>query len=179
MTDYSLKEITLKTTIVYTVSYFVMGIMAMFIMDYAALFETPVMKEYMKPINDPMVRAGVLFQPLRGILFGLVFYAFREVIFASKDGWKPAWLMLVVVGIFSTFGPTPGSIEGFVYTKVTFASNIRGLPEILLQSFLLAFVTHYWLLHSDKKWLGRTLTTLFILVLLMGLGAALSPLLTP
>lgn len=151
MEGVTFKGIVLKTMVVHTGTYFIMGVLAVFIMDYTTMFESPVMKEYMRPIDHVMVRSGILFQPLRGFLFGLVFYVFREVIFAKKEGWKSAWLMLTVVGIFSTFGAAPGSIEGFVYTQLPIRTHIRGLPETLIQVFLLAYVTHYWVTRPPKN----------------------------
>jgi hypothetical protein len=154
--------------VVHTVSYFIVGGLAYNLADYPGLFNEPSMREYMRPIDHPLVVSGVLFQPLRGVLFGLVFYALRDALFSRNNGWLVVWLALLVFGIFSTFGPTPGSIEGIIYTQVPLWIQLKGLPEILIQSLLLAYVSHYWVCHPDKKWLGRVLVGLFILVLLMG-----------
>ena len=89
--------------------------------------------------------AGPLFQPIRGILFGIVFYLLRESFFGKKNGWLVMWVVLVIVGIFNTFGPTPGSVEGLIYTIFPLSVHLRGLPEVLLQSFFLSLILYYWL----------------------------------
>jgi hypothetical protein len=53
---------------------------------------------------------------------------------------------------------------------------------LLLQSLVLAFVTHYWVNHPQNKWMSWGLGIFFVLVTLiaaMGLLAALKVLPTP
>ena len=158
--------ITFKTIIVHTVSYFVMGILAFTILDYTSLFSDPNFKNFMRQVNDPLVAAGPLFQPIRGILFAVVFYLFRETFFGKKNGWQSMWLALIIIGVFSTFGPAPGSIEGLIFTTIPLKFQLIGLPEVILQALLLSFVLYYWVNHPEKKWLPWTLTPLFILVII-------------
>jgi hypothetical protein len=75
--------------------------------------------------------------------------------------------MLVVVGILSTFGPAPGSIEGLIYTTLPVRGQLTGLTEVLLQSLLLSIVTYYWVRHPDSRWLNWGLGILFFIVLLL------------
>jgi hypothetical protein len=115
-------------------------------------------------------------------LFGIAFYALRETVFVPKRGWLTLWLVLLSVGIFSTFGAAPGSVEGFVYSKWPVWFQLVSLPELLLQSLVLAFVTHYWVNHPQNKWMSWGLGIFFVLVTLiaaMGLLAALKVLPTP
>lgn len=156
-----------KTTVVHTVTYFVMGLTAMTLFRYARQFEQPHLAGYMRPTSDPLVRAGVLFQPIRGVLFGLIFYVLRDVVFQQSLGWLLLWATLVVIGILSTFGPTPGSIEGLIYTKHAFKGLWGGMIEVLTQSFLLAALTFYWVTHPSMAWLTWTLISLFAIVLIL------------
>jgi len=77
------------------------------------------------------------------------------------------WITLVVVGIVSTFGPAPGSIEGLIYTKVSFSGLWGGLVEVLLQSFLLSVLTYYWVNHPEKRWLNWVFGVLFFIALIL------------
>jgi hypothetical protein len=106
-----------------------------------------------------------LFQPIRGILFGLVFYLLRDVLFRQKNGWLITWITLVVIGIYSTFGTAPGSIEGLIYTKVSFSSVWGGGFEVLSQSLLLSVLTYYWVNQPEKKWLNWLFGILFFIAL--------------
>lgn len=168
-TQTSIRTILLKTTVVHTLSYFLMGIIAMNLFHYAEMFHQPPFDVYMRTTDDPLVMLGIVFQPLRGILFGIVFYLFQEVIFARRNGWLTAWLMLVFVGIFSTFAPAPGSIEGLIYTKLTAGQQWGGILEVLMQSLLLAWGTFYWVRNPEKRWINWVLGIGFVVVMLFPL----------
>ncbi len=161
--------VTLRTMVVHTITYFVMGLLAFSLLNYSARFAEPPLSHFMRQTDDPLVMAGVLFQPLRGLLFGLVFYLLRDSLFPKQNGWLTAWVMLFIAGIFSTFGPAPGSIEGFVYTTIPVGVQLFGLPEVLLQSLLLSALTVYWVKRPSVRWLNRGFSILFAVVLLLPL----------
>lgn len=169
-----LAGLAVKTAVVHTVTYFVAGVLAFTLGDYAKTFSEPPLSYFMRPTSDPWVMAGPLLQPARGVIFALALYPFRDVLFAERGGWLKLWWLLVALGILSTFGPAPGSVEGLIYTVVPPASQILGLWETLLQSLLLAVILTHWVRHPEKRWLGWTLGGVFgvmVLVLLMGLLA--------
>jgi len=159
--------VILKTTITHTITYFFIGLLAFTIFNYTNRFAEPGLSSLMRQTDHPLVAAGPLFQPIRGFLFGLVFYLLRDRLFRREDGWFVAWVMLVVVGILSTFGPAPGSIEGLIYTTLPVRGQVAGLSEVLLQSLLLSVITYTWVRHSDATWLNWSLGILFFIVLLL------------
>jgi hypothetical protein len=159
------KQITCKTIVVHTVTYFVAGIMAFLLFDYESLFSESELRFVMRPTDSRWVMAGPLFQPLRGILFGIVFYLLRDVFFKRKHGWLIMWCVLMVVGLLSAFGPTPGSIEGVVYTTLPALLHVTGMPEILFQTLLLSFVLHYWVNHSERRAIRWSLGIVFFIAL--------------
>ena len=179
---FSFSTIGLKSTIVHTVSYFVIGILALTFLDYSAKFADPIAANMFRQTDHPLVAAGPLLQILRGFLFGIIFFFLREIIFPRKYGWLTLWLVLVIVGILSPFGAAPSSIEGMIYTVLPTWFHVMGLPEVLLQSGLLAFLTHYWVNHPEKKWLNWLFGISFVLTILMsslGILDALGMLPTP
>lgn len=164
-------SVTLKTIVVHTVTYFVAGILAFTLFDYATTFTDPRLGGFLRPTDAPIVAAGPAFQVVRGLMFGLVFYLLREPLFAQPRGWLTLWLMLVVVGIFATFGPAPGSVEGLIYTTLPVGLQLGGLIEVIGQALLLSTVLFYWVNHPEKRWLTWLLGGTFVLVLLFsGLG---------
>lgn len=176
MRQYTLASVTIKIAVVHTVTYFLVGLLAFTFFDYAGKYAEPAIANLMRQTDEPLVAGGPLFQVLRGALFGLAFYPLREVIFARKNGWLMTWALLVVVGILSPFGPSPSSIEGMVYTVLPMWFHIVGLPEVLTQALLLAFLSYYWVKHPEKKWLTWVFGVAFAVVLLfatMGVLAAL------
>lgn len=163
-----------RTVVVHTVSYFVVGWAAFVAFDYSAAFAEPGLAGFMRDTDHPLVRLGVLFQPVRGVLFGLAFFPLRSVLFGQRQGWAVTWLMLVMIGIFSTFGPSPGSVEGLIYTQGSPGRHLLGLVEVLLQSLLLSTLLFAWVTQPQRRWLGRTLVGLFVVAVLLPLLGALA-----
>jgi hypothetical protein len=169
MADGEVSFVTLaaKTVTVHTVTYSLVGFLAFTVLDYGRLFAEPPLKVVMRQADDAWVMAGPLLQPVRGLLFAVAFYPLREVLFSRKGGWLVLWLELVILGILSPFGASPGSVEGMIYTTWPVWSQVIGLPEVLLQSLLLSVVLCYWVRHPEQKWLSWTLGILLFLVLLL------------
>jgi hypothetical protein len=147
--------LALRTIVAHTITYSLMGILAMTFLNYAEQF------------SRPIVMAGPLFQPIRGLVFALVFYPFREILFTKKNGWLLMWWMLVGLGILSTFAPTPGSVEGMVYTTIPIRNQLTGWLEIIPQALLFSAILWYWVRHPNKRWLNWTLVSIFAVFLLL------------
>ena len=143
-------EVIIKTAVTHTVTYFVAGLGAFAFLDYQALFAGKGLAGLMRPVSHPLVMAGPLFQPIRGVLFGVVFYLLRSAFFGRTNGWLVMWAVLVSVGIVGTFGPSPGSLEGFVYTVVPSSVQLILLPEVLTQSLLLSWVVCQWVIEPTR-----------------------------
>ncbi len=165
-----LPELAVKTIIVHTVTYFVMGILALSILEYGTLYAHAGLAGFMRPTTDPMVMAGPLFQPFRGLVFALAIYPLLGVFMERRHGWMLLWWLLVALGIISTFGPAPGSLEGLVYTRVSIPDQLIGLPEVLLQSLLLALGVVYWVSHPDKRWLTWLMAASFVVIILLSVA---------
>lgn len=159
------RHIIAKTVVTHTVTYFVAGVAAFTLFDYPSLIATTELRASMRPLSDPMVIVGPALQPLRGLLFGCVFYMLREPFFAGKNGWLAMWAVLVSVGILGTFGAPPASLEGAIYTVLPLSLHLTLLPEVLVQSLLLSGLLFQWVNHP-KKWLNWTMGAAFLLVLL-------------
>lgn len=159
-----------KTVVAHTITYFLVGLVAFTVLNYTELYARPEVAAYMRQTNEPIVALGPALQPIRGILFALVFYFLREPLFGRKHGWLITWLMLVALGIFSTFGPAPASVEGLIYLKTPIQEQLSGgLLEILAQSFLFSVLLYYWVNHPEQRWLTWILGIAFVLVISMSI----------
>ena len=158
-------SIVIKTTTTHTITYTLMGLLASTLLDYRAMFTAAGLNCLMRSFDDPLLVAAPLYQPLRGALFGFIFYLLRQSFFGPKRGWLVMWATLVGLGILGTFGPAPGSLEGLFFTVVPVWAQVRGLPEVLLQSLLLSGALHYWVNTPEKRWLNWAAGLGFVLLL--------------
>jgi hypothetical protein len=131
----SAPRFVLRVIVLHAATYFAAGIVAASAIDYANLFEQPVIRDYMVPFGSVSVFLGPLVQLLRGLVLGLVLLPFRGILGRSK-GWLWLWLLLVGVGIISTSAAAPSSIEGLVYTQFPVWYHLIGLPEMLVQTLV-------------------------------------------
>ena len=162
--------LTLKAIAAHTITYFLIGFLAFTIFDYASQFAQTAVQTWLRQTDDPVVALGPALQPIRGIIFALAFYPLREVLFKRKNGWLITWWLLIALGILSTFGPTPGSVEGMIYLAPSSSRFFSGgMLEILTQSFLFSALLYYWVNHPEKRWLNWLLGILFVLVVFMSL----------
>ena len=157
--------LAVKTAICHTITYMCMGMLAFHFLHYAELLSQP--NSGMRAVTSPWVIAGPLFQPLRGVLFALVFYPFREVLFGRKYGWLLMSWTLIALGILGTFGPAGGSMEGMIYTPVPVIAQMRGWLEIVPQAVLLSALLCYWVNHPGKKWLSWVVSVVFVAMMAM------------
>jgi hypothetical protein len=157
-------SLIVKTIATHTVTYSLMGLIASIFMNYAERFASPTLACWMRPLNDPLLLAAPLFQPLRGLVFALAFFPLRGVLFGKKNGWLILWWTLVALGILSTFGPPPGSIEGFIYTAVPISIQVTSWLEVVPQALLLAVILTFWVNHPEKKWMNWAMGIAFFLL---------------
>lgn len=129
---------------VHVVVYVVVGLIFMNLMNYEELFKTNVVFSNFRPMDSPIVRATILFQILRGLMFALILYPFRERIVNSKWGWLMLFFVLYGFTCLGAINATPGSIEGFIYTKVSLRDHLNGMPEVIVQSLGIATLFWWW-----------------------------------
>ena len=167
MTPPSTGSIVVKTMVTHTVTYFVMGVLAYTVFDYHRLYADTSLKHLMRQTTERIVMAGPLFQPIRGVIFGLVFVLVRRSLFDAPGGWLRMWAVLVALGILNTFGPAPSSIEGMIYTTLPIPLQLIGLPEVVFQALLLSAIVCYWVGHPEKRWLSWVMGSAFVLVVVL------------
>lgn len=166
--DLSFFEICWKTVVVHSVTYFVAGLSALLLLHYGS--QTTELDSLFRGIDHPLVMAGPLLQAVRGILFASVFYLLRSVFFATPRGWFILFWTLVTLGILSTFGPPPGSLEAMVFT--TLPISIYNYVEVVPQAFALSFLLAFWLAHPSMRWFSVLMIAAYLVMatlIIMGL----------
>lgn len=136
----------------HVVIYMIMGILASFLLNYNERFVSGTLGLYMLPTDTPIVAFGPALQVIRGIIFTVVLWPIRNTFIEEEKGWLKLWGLFVGLAILGTAGPTPGSIEGMIYTKVSFAEHIFGLPEVIIQTLLFSVLVYYWYKRPSRVW---------------------------
>ncbi|MCB2196853.1 MAG: hypothetical protein KQH79_13415 [Bacteroidetes bacterium] len=155
------------------ITYFLMGIIASTILGYKEMFSTPPMSYLMKPIDSTWVAAGPILQVLRGLVFAIALWIIKDSFLFKNRGWLKLWILVVSLSILSTAGPTPGSIEGIIYTKIPVLDQLKGYLEILPQTFLFSVGIYFWYRNPKRTWniLSAVLVVIISMLSLLGMLA--------
>ena len=130
----------LKVTIYHIITYIVAGIIFSSLFNYRELYQLGNTAYFMRPFDSTSSFIGPVFQILRGILFGVICLLFRPYIIEDKHAFIKLFLIILVIGIINTPGPSPGSIEGIIYTQLPWQLHVFGLPEVIIQVFAFSYL---------------------------------------
>lgn len=156
------------------VTYFIAGILALSFLKYEDFFTEAMLSAFMRPIDSPWVAAGPLLQVFRGILFAFVLWPIRETILETKRGWLKLWLLFLGLAILGTVGPSPGSLEGIIYTKLPLRYHLWGLPEVLFQTLFFSYALYSWYQRPTKVWNIIMSIGVILIILMSGAGLFLA-----
>ena len=131
-----LASFTWRVVSLHMLTYILVGLVAFFALDYRSAFETTDLHYLMRPVNSPWVAAGPALQVFRGLLFAAVLYPLAPDILRRKNSVLLLWGLFVGFAILGTAGPSPGSLEGIIYTKLPISLQLMGLPEVVIQTLL-------------------------------------------
>jgi hypothetical protein len=130
-----------KVTIAHVITYAVVTIIAMpLTVNYI-----DIAIEFMgfKSLDEISIGAVLIGQIIRGLLLGIVIWWIKDSIIGKKLAWLKLWAILVILGIFNTYGPAHGSIQGLLYLAPIEdipAGMSLGILETLAQPLLFSIV---------------------------------------
>jgi hypothetical protein len=174
MTGQGFGRFFLRVSACHTVTYFVAGALAYTLLDYTTLFQSEHFECWMRPTTSRWVAAGPGLQWIRGLVFAVALYPFRQVFLEAARGWLPLFGLLLGLGILSTYGPAPGSVEGLLYTKIPPLVQLRGLAEVVGQSLAFSILLVAWYRRPHRAW-GVVLYSLTGFVILLSVAGMLAP----
>ena len=156
----------------HTIAYFIAGIFAVNVFKYKELFSSGIMSLFMKPTTDPIIALGPCLQIIRGVIMALVLLPIRKVFTEEKYGFLKLGLLIFGLSVLSTFAAAFGSIDGFIYTKLSFIEQIIGYPEAFL--WIILFIGILWIFYKfEKKTINIIAVVFLILIVLMGIAGYL------
>lgn len=95
---------------------------------------------------------AVFLEVFRGLLFALVLWPIRDSFLEGKKGWLKLWFLFIGLAILGTAGPSPGSLEGMVYTQLPIGYHLWGLSEVIIQTMLFSLTVVFWYRKPAKVW---------------------------
>jgi hypothetical protein len=133
-----------RFSLVHVITYVIIGMIFMKLQNYTSVFKTSAQFANYRPTNSPIVRATALIEILRGSFFALILYPFYNTIVKSKHGWLMLFGVLYGLTLIGSVAATPGSIEGFIYTKTTLSEHLIGIPEVTVQMLAFSWLFFIW-----------------------------------
>ncbi|MCL2157058.1 MAG: hypothetical protein FWH54_03445 [Methanobrevibacter sp.] len=130
------------------IAYFIAGIFAVMVMGYQEHFLSETLS-FMLPVNSAIVALGPGLQIFRGIFLSLVLIPLKNTFTEEKNGFAKLGILILGLSLFLTIGPTQGSFDGFIYTKIPFMYQILGYPEAFL--YTLIFITILWFSYKKQE----------------------------
>ena len=151
-----------QITYAHTIAYFIAGIFAIAAMNYRELFSAEIISGLMHPVDEPIVALGPFLQIFRGIIIALILLPLRKTFFEEKHGLFKLGFIIIGFALLSTIGPTMGSFEGYIYTKVSWKYQLLGYPEAIM--YVLLFIG---LLHVSKKYENKKIMTILSIIMMV------------
>ena len=139
------------------------------VINYRELYSTETISLIMLPVDTPIVALGPFLQIFRGILLALILLPLRKIFFEEKNGLFKLSLIIIGLSLLSTIGPTMGSFDGYIYTKVPYLYQILGYPEAIIYVFLFIGILSISIKYVHKKIITILSIVIMILICLMSI----------
>lgn len=126
------------------ITYTIMGLLAANLLGYEEIWKETLTSFGYRDFDSKWVMIGPLLQPIRGAVYGIILWPFRDIIVKSKYGWLKLFGLFWGIGIFGTFAAPIGSFEGIIYTTHSIKMHIWGQPEITGHALLYSYLLYKW-----------------------------------
>ncbi|MDR1155152.1 MAG: hypothetical protein LBL04_10590 [Bacteroidales bacterium] len=153
----------------HTIAYFLAGSVALVAFNYRELFATDIISTFMLSLDEPVVALGLSLQIFRGIIIALIMLPLRKVFFEEKHGLLKLGLIIIGFSLLSTIGPTSGSFEGYIFTKIPYMYQIWGYPEAIIYVLLFIGILKVSIKYEHKKIIAILSIIMVLLIILMGI----------
>lgn len=143
---------TIRFILVHVLTYIFIGVIFMNLQNYASAFITMEQFSNFRSLDSTIVRLAPIFQIFRGSFFAFILYPFYSVIIKSNYAWIKLFLLIWGFSLIGSVAPIPGSIEGMIYTKMSLAEHLIGIPEITVQIFVFSWFFVKWENRTERDY---------------------------
>jgi hypothetical protein len=149
----------------HTIAYFIAGVFALYAINYRELFSTEIISVLMRSVDEPIIALGAFLQVFRGIIIALILLPLRKTFFEEKNGLIKLGIIIIGLSLLSTIGPTMGSFDGYIFTKIPYMVQIWGYPEAVI--YVALFIG---ILGISKKYEHKKVITILSIVIMLLIG---------
>jgi hypothetical protein len=138
-----------RFTLLHLIAYILIGFLFLLFQDLL-----PESRRVALDLYEPYRPLGLMAvggQVLRGLAFALVFFPFYHVLFENPRGRLILFGAMWGVALFGSVEPQPGSIEGIIYTTISFTEHLYVLFAVALQMLLFGWLFFKWERLAQKK----------------------------
>lgn len=143
---------TIRFILVHVITYIFIGVVFMNLQNYASAFIS--MEEFsnFRSLNSTIVRMAPVFQIFRGAFFAFILYPFYNTLIKSDYAWVKLFFLIWGFSLIGSVAPIPGSIEGMIYTKISLAEHLIGIPEVTVQIFVFSWFFVKWENRTERDY---------------------------
>jgi len=157
------------------VTYFAFGLIASTLFDYRRLYAETDLRHLMRGTDTAWVAAGPSLQVVRAAVFAVVLWPIADRIVRAPHGALMLYGLMLGLAVFGTAGPSPGSLEGLLYTTLPVRIHLLGLPEVIAQTGAFSLLLVAWH-RKPARWMDVAALIGIVLIALMSAAGVLAAL---
>ena len=163
-----------RIIVAHTIAYFIAALFSMKLYNQE-WFINGTLSQIMRPTTAPIGALALCLQSIRGGIMALVLLPVRKMFTGEKYGFLKLGILIFALSVLSTFAAAQGSIDGFIYSKLSLMEHLIGYPVAFLWIFI--FNAILWLFYKyEKKTLNMIAVVLFVLINLISVAAYITAL---
>ncbi|MGP3779815.1 hypothetical protein ACTWKD_13450 [Halanaerobium saccharolyticum] len=143
---------TIRFILVHVITYIFIGVVFMNLQNYASAFVTMDAFANFRSLDSTIVRMAPVFQIFRGAFFAFILYPFYNTLIKSDYAWVKMFFLIWGFSLIGSVAPIPGSIEGIIYTKMSLAEHLIGIPEVTVQIFVFSWFFVKWENRTERDY---------------------------
>jgi len=143
---------TIRFILVHVITYIFIGVVFMNLQNYASAFVTMDAFANFRSLDSTIVRMAPVFQIFRGAFFAFILYPFYNTLIKSDYAWVKMFFLIWGFSLIGSVAPIPGSIEGMIYTKMSLAEHLIGIPEVTVQIFVFSWFFVKWENRTERDY---------------------------
>jgi len=143
---------TIRFILVHVITYIFIGVVFKNFQNYAGVFIEIEHLSNFRSLNSTIVKLAPVFQIFRGAFFAFILYPFYTTIIKSDYAWVKLFFLIWGFSLFGSVAPIPGSIEGIIYTKMTLAEHLIGMPKVTVQIFVFSWFFVKWENRTERDY---------------------------